>query len=177
MKTLSRGFRRNLYRMCKKAERDALIVRELTPAELKPELLPETFLSLHVSRFGDRSKIKSAKSWICALFPSLFVERRMRVFAILDKGRIVAIDLETVARSGMYGFNGGFLPQFRNYAPGKLLIHKVIQQSCMEGMVECDFGWWRQDYKADWKPATREVICLQFATYSEAHNSTSTTNF
>lgn len=177
MKTLSGGFRRNLYRKCKKAERDALIVRELTPAELKPEILPETFLSLHLSRFGDRTKINSARSWICALFPSLFVERRMRVFAILDKGRIVAIDLETVASSGMYGFNGGFLPQVRNYAPGKLLIHKVIQQSCMEGMVECDFGWWRQDYKADWKPATREVIGLQFATYSEAHNSTSTINF
>ena len=170
MKTLDRGFRRDLYRRCNKAKSDGLIVCELTPAELEPEILPETFLSLHLSRFGDHTRIKSAKSWLCALFPSLFAERRMRVFAIQDKDRIVAIDLETVTKSGMYGFNGGFLPRFRNYAPGKLLIHKVIQQSCMEGMVECDFGWWRQDYKADWKPATREVVSLQFATYAKARN-------
>lgn len=94
----------------------------------------------------------------------------MRVFAILEKDRIVAIDLETVSRSGMYGFNGGFLPQIQKYAPGKLLIHKVIQQCCLEGMADYDFGWWGQDYKADWKPSTREVARLQFATYSKTHD-------
>jgi CelD/BcsL family acetyltransferase involved in cellulose biosynthesis len=170
MKTLSRGFRRNLYRMCKKAERDGLIIRELTPAELQPDVFPEIFLSLHLSRFGDRSSIKSSEVWMRRLFPSLFSGRQMRVFAILEKDRIVAIDLETVSRSGMYGFNGGFLPQIQKYAPGKLLIHKVIQQCCLEGMADYDFGWWGQDYKADWKPGTREVARLQFATYSKTHD-------
>jgi hypothetical protein len=169
MKTLSPEFRHNLHRACKKAQRDGLIVRELTPAELRPDLLPETFLSLHLSRFGDRSDVKSSVSWIQKLFPSLFAERRMRVFAILENERIAGIDLETVTRAGMYGFLGGFLPEIRKYAPGKLLIHSVILQAYLEGMDEYDFGWWGQDYKADWRPTTREVGELRLATRSEAH--------
>lgn len=167
MKTLSRGFRRNLFRMGKKAARDGLIVCELTPAELKPDVFPEVFLSLHMTRFGSRSGIRSSQAWIRKLFPKLFAERRIRVFAILQKDRILAIDLETVTRSGMYGFLGGFLPEIRKYAPGKLLIHKVIQQSCLEGMADYDFGWWHQDYKGDWKPGTREVGPFQFVTLSQ----------
>src|SRR5947209_10708500 len=51
MKTLSRNFRRNLHHRWNKAKKDGLIVRELTPADLEPELLPKTLLSLHLSRF------------------------------------------------------------------------------------------------------------------------------
>ena len=41
MKTLSRNFRRNLHHRWNKAKKDGLIVRELTPADLEPELLPK----------------------------------------------------------------------------------------------------------------------------------------
>jgi hypothetical protein len=169
MKTLSPGFQHNLHRAYKRATRDGLTIRELTPAELRPELLPDTFLSLHLSRFGDRSDVRSSEPWIRRLFPSLFAEGRIRVFAILKEGRIAAIDLETVTRSGMYGFLGGFLPEIRRYGPGKLLIHKVIQQAYLEGMREYDFGWWGQDYKADWNPAMREVGEIRLATGPLTH--------
>lgn len=164
MRTLSRDFRHNLHRAWKKAERDALIVRELTPAELEPDHFADAFLSLHLSRFGDRSDFKSSTPWIRKLFPLLFTEKRLRVFAILQNDSIVAIDLETVTRSGMYGCQGGFLPEIQKYAPGKLLIHRVIQQAFLEGMAEYDFGWWGQNYKADWKPARREVGEIRLAT-------------
>lgn len=164
MKTLGRHFRFNLQRDIKRAERDGLIVCELTPADLNPELLPETFLSLHLSRFGDCSDFRSSESWVQKLFPSLFAEQRMRVFSVLDRNRIVGIDLETVSRSGMYAYNTGFLPEMRRYAPGQLMMHKAIEQACREGMSEYDLGWWLQSYKADWRPTRREIGDLRFAT-------------
>src|SRR5215467_8159649 len=170
MKTLGPRSRFNLQCDCKRAKRDGLIVCELTPAELSPDLLPETFWSLHVSRFGDRSGFRAARSWIQKLFPSLFAERRMRVFAVLDKNQVVGIDLALAARSGMYAFAGGFLPEIRRYAPGKLLIHKAIEKACQEGMAEFDLGWWRQDHKGHWKPAVHEVSRLWLPVYPrQAH--------
>ena len=166
MKTLGRQFRFNLNCDFKRAERDGLVVCELTPTELRPELLAETFLSLHLSRFGDRSDFRSAESWVQNLFPSLFAERRMRAFAVLDKSRIVGIDLAAVTRFGMFAYNVGFLPEMRRYAPGKLMIHQGIRQACLEGMAEYDLGWWGQDHKAHWRPTGREVGQIQFPTRS-----------
>lgn len=169
MKTLGRKFRLNLHRMCNKAYRDGLAVRELKPADLDPELLPETFLSLHLSRFGDHSDFKSAEAWIRKLFPALFMEQRIRVFALLHKDRILGIDLVAAARSGMYSYPGGFLPEVQQYDPGKLLIHHTIRQACLEGMAEFDLGWWFQEYKGHWKPAKRDVGELQLATGLKQH--------
>lgn len=166
MKTLGRKFRLNLHRICNRVRRDGLVVRELKPPDWAPELLAETFLSLHLSRFGDRSDFKSAESWVRNLFPALFAEGRMRVFALLEKGRIVGIDLAAVAKSGMYSYPGGFLPEMKKYEPGKLLIHAAIRQACLEGMDEYDLGWWIQDYKAHWRPARQEVSELRLATNS-----------
>lgn len=164
MKTLGGEFRRSLHRARKKANRDGLVIRELKPADLDPELLPETFLLLHLSRFGDRSDFKSAEAWIRKLFPTLFIEQRMRVFALLDKDRILGIYLVAVARSEMFSYTWGFLPEAQRYDAGKLLTHHAIQQACLEGMAEYDLGWWLHDYKGHWKPAKREVGELQFAT-------------
>jgi CelD/BcsL family acetyltransferase involved in cellulose biosynthesis len=169
MKTLGQQFRFNLRCDRKRADRDGIIVRELTSAELKPESLPEIFLSLHLSRFGDRSDFKSSGSWMQKLFPSLFAEKRMRVFAILEESRIVGIDLAMVTRSGMYAYNVGFLPEIRRYAPGKLLIHKAIQQACLEGLDEYDLGWLGQEHKLHWKPTRREVGALQFALHPQVN--------
>jgi hypothetical protein len=167
MSRLSRKFRLNLHRMCNKAEREGLIVCELTPAQLNPELLSGIFLSLHLRRFGEKTDFKSAEAWMHKLFPSLFREGRMRVFAVLHRDQIVAIDLEMVTRSGMYAFNGGFLPEIGKYEPGKLLIHKAIQQACLEGLSEFDLGWLGQEYKLHWRPTIREVGRLQFALHPE----------
>jgi hypothetical protein len=168
MRRLGRKFRLNLHRMCNKAEREGLIVCELKAGQLSPELLPDVFLPLHLNRFGEKTDFKSAESWMRKLFPAVFAEGRMRVFVVLQKGRVVAIDLETVTSSGMYSFNGGFLQEVNKYEPGKLLIHKVIQQACLEELNEFDLGWLGQEYKLQWKPTMREVGEIRFTICPEA---------
>lgn len=170
VKSLSRKFRLNLNRMRSKAQREGVTVRELGLDDLSPESLPALFLSLHESRFGKNTSLKSVctspEPWIHRLFPFLFIEGRIRVFAVLYKDRIAGIDLAMVTKSGMYAWNGGFLPEIACYDPGKLLIHKAIEQCCAEGLAEYDVGWFGQTYKAHWKPAIRYISDLVFNTNS-----------
>lgn len=168
-KTLRRKFRKNLNYMRNHANRDGLVVRELKPANLDPELLPDTFLSLHLSRIGDRSDFKSADAWLRKLLPALFIEQRIRVFALLDKDRILGMFLVMVGWSELFMYSGGFLPEVQRYDPGTLLIHHAIQQACLEGLAEVDLGWWIFDYKGHWRPAKREVGDLKFAIDSKLH--------
>lgn len=167
LKTLSRKFRLHLNRLRSKARRAQITVTELKPQSLDPPSLPGVFWALHKSRFKAtslRSVCKTPEKWIHDLFPSLFAEGRMRVFAVIVNTHIVGIDLEMVTRSGMYGWNGGFLPEMRSYDPGKLLIYKAIEQCCIEGSTEYDLGWLGQEYKRQWRPQIRQIGELQFQT-------------
>src|SRR5262249_4057281 len=135
LKALSRKFRLHLNRLRSKARREQITVTELKPQSLDPDSLPGVFWALHESRFKTtslRSVCKTPEEWIYNLFPALFAEGRMRVFAVIVKTQIVGIDLGMVTRSGMYAWNGGFRPEIRSYDPGKLLICKAIEQCCME---------------------------------------------
>jgi CelD/BcsL family acetyltransferase involved in cellulose biosynthesis len=164
LKTLSRKFRLNLNRMRHKAAANGVVVRELQPDDLTPEDMPATFLSLHSARFGETSKLVApcGVAWIQYLFPSLFAERRLRAFAVLLADRIAGIDLAMVSGSGLYAWNGGFLPEVQRYDPGKLLIDKTIQQCCAESFGEYDLGGFGHQYKAHWRPAIRRIGDLQF---------------
>jgi len=164
LKTLSRKFRSHLNRMRHKAAANGVVVRELQPEDLTPEHLPATFLSLHSARFGEASKLAAplGVAWIQHLFPSLFAERRLRAFAVLLADQITGITLAMVSGSGLYYWNGGFLPEVQQYDPGKLLIDKMIQQCCAESFGEFDFAYGKQQYKAHWRPAIRRVGDLQF---------------
>jgi len=157
---------KNLNRFRKKAQQSGIAVCELRPQDFPPESLPELFLTLHRGRFGEHTSLhsicESPEKWVHHLFPSLFRERRMRVFALIQGGCIAGIDLVMTARSGVYAWNGGFLPEMARYAPGKLLIDKTIQECCLEGLAEYDLGWFGQEYKAYWKPGTRYIGELQF---------------
>lgn len=164
LKSLGRKFRLNLNRMRRKAAADGVMVRELQPDDLAPEHLPATFLSLLSARFSGVSKLLAphAVAWIHRLFPSLFAERRLRVFAVLLGNRITGIDVAMVSDSGLYAWTGGFLPEVEQYDAGKLLIDKTIEQCCAECLAEYDLGWFRQQYKAHWKPTIRRIGNLQF---------------
>jgi len=164
LKTLSRKFRLNLNRMRHKAVANGVVVRELQPEDITAEQLPAIFLSLHSARFGEASKLvaPSGVKWIQHLFPCLFAERRLRAFAVLLADQIAGIDLAMVSWSGLYAWNGGFLPEVQRYDPGKLLIDKTIQQCCAERFGEYDLAGFGQQYKAHWRPAIRWVGNLQF---------------
>src|SRR2546423_4226888 len=171
--TLSRNFRRGLNRICNKAERDSLVTLELEPSDVDVHALPELFLSLHLSRFGAASNFygdfqsgfDAVKRWMCKLFPALIAEKRLRIFALMKRERIVGIDLVMAGNHGFHGWPGGFLPEVAPYNPGKLLTHSIIQQACKERLKEYDLGcWYRQvqKYKGDWKPAIKKVGHLEF---------------
>lgn len=164
LKRLSRKFRLNLNRMRHKAAANGVVVRELLLEDLTPEHLPATFLSLHSARFGETSKLVAPRgvAWIQRLFPSLFAERRLRAFAVLLADKIAGIDLAMVSRSGLYAWNGGFLPEVQRYDPGKLLIDRTIQQCCAESFGEYDLAGFGQQYKAHWRPTVRRIGDLQF---------------
>ncbi|HEY6352093.1 MAG TPA: GNAT family N-acetyltransferase [Candidatus Angelobacter sp.] len=162
---LSRNFRHALSRGWNKLHRNGIVVSELKADRLEPARLPEVFLAVHFSRFGKASDFQSEGStdlWMNKLFPILFAEGRMRVFAMLDGNRVLGMHLAMVGKRGLYGWNGGFLPEVSELSPGKLLYDYVIQQSCLEGLEEYDFGWFGQPYKHNWKPNTRTIGELAF---------------
>ncbi|HEY6252896.1 MAG TPA: GNAT family N-acetyltransferase [Candidatus Angelobacter sp.] len=162
---LSHNFRHALSRGWNKLHRNGIVVNELKPDSLEPARLPEVFLTLHFSRFGQSSDFQSecpTDLWMNRLFPILFAERRMRVFAMLDGARILGIHLAMVGKRGLYGWNCGFLPEASKLSPGRLLIDYVVRQSCLEGLKEYDFGWFGQPYKHNWRPSTRAVGELAF---------------
>jgi len=171
LRTLSRNFRHNLNRVRNKAERHGLVVRELTTIDIEPAQLPETFFSLHLRRIGPETVYKSAGQWINVLLPSLFAERRLRVFAVLNRERIVALHLAMTGSKTLFGWNGGFLKDHESFAPGRLLYDEVMRQSAAEGREEYDFGCWDGlEYKDAWKLAPREVFELEIATSSVSNS-------
>jgi len=171
VKTLSRNFRHNLNRVRNKAQRGEIVVREIGPDELAPTELPETFLTLHLSRIGEDTVFRPARSWLRKLLPALFAAGRLRVFAALSKERIVGLHLVMVGQDSLFGWNGGFLPQAESFAPGRLLYDAVFRQASLERLHEYDFGCWDGlAYKDDWKPKPRPVFELQFAAPPRALN-------
>jgi hypothetical protein len=178
-KTLSRNLRRGLSRIHNKAKTDGLVVLELEPSNMTPQEIPELLLSLHDSRFGAesyfhvdfKSGLEGVRKWTGKLFPALFIEKRLRVFALMQHGKTVGIDIVMAANRGFYGWPGGFLPEVAHYHPGKLLTHYIIQQACKEQLAEYDLGcWYREDqeYKGHWKPAIKRIGHLQFPAGADA---------
>lgn len=173
LKTLSRHFRLSLNRVRNKAQREGLAVTELKPDDISPEEIPGLFLSLHLSRFGAGSNFNvdfrlgfaAVESWIRKLFPSLFAEGRIRIFALMKETKIVGISVVMVGKRGLYGWPGGFLPEVERYHPGKLLIHNIVRQACLERLEEFDLGFWirrDEEYKGQWRPVIKKVGHLQF---------------
>ena len=164
-KTWSRNFRHNMNRVSNKARRDGFLVRELTPSDIPPRHLPDEFLLLHLSRFREDSVFIDLESFFEKLYPILFAERRMRVFALFRHDQIVGMHLSMVGYKRLFGWNGGFLPDVHSWAPGRLLFDEEVRQACAEGLEEFDF-WveYETAYKADWKTGVHQIGWLEFNT-------------
>jgi CelD/BcsL family acetyltransferase involved in cellulose biosynthesis len=163
-KILSKKFRHNLRTIRNNAQRRGIAVRELGPDDLDPEKIAEVFLSLHLSRFGAHTALRASVSFLHKLFPPLFAEMRMRVFALLNGARIIGMHVAMVGKDSLFGWNGGFLPEAAGLSPGSLVLEEAIRQACLSGFKEYDFGWGDQEYKAQWTTNAREVGELEFAT-------------
>jgi CelD/BcsL family acetyltransferase involved in cellulose biosynthesis len=164
LKGRSRAFRKSLLRAQRKAEDDGLRVRELTPDEFPPDELPETFLRLHLARFGERSCFQRPDNLTFArlALPLLYARRQMRVFALLRGEEVVGIDLSMAGAASLCTWNGGFLPEVEDWSPGRLVIDAGVRRACELGLGEYDLLRGAYDWKMSWADSVREVGRLEF---------------
>lgn len=159
---MTRKLRGNLKTARNNARGRGIAINELGPGDLAPAELPGVFLSVHQNRFGEHTALRSSLAFLRRLFPVLFAEGRMRVFALSSEGRVVAMHLAMVGRKSLFGWNAGFLPEVASLSPGALLLEEAIRHACLDGMGEYDLGRGQEAYKARWATGSREIGELHF---------------
>lgn len=156
-------FRKRLKCLHGLAGKRNLAVRELEPDSFPTHELPEAFLSLHLDRQKAGSCFEPAKaqSFVAEVIPRLFRARNIRVCALLDRDRIVAIDLYTMGSNSLCAWNGGFVAEVAHCSPGKILINAGIKVACALGMEEYDFMRGEEAYKTSWANSSRAIGTLE----------------
>lgn len=162
--TRSKSFRTSLRQAHSNAERHNVWVSELMPESFSPDCLVEMFLSLHLGRFAGLSSLASptAQAFVREVVPSLFVERRLRAFALYEAESIIAINLCMVGANTLCLWNGGFTSAAERWSPGKLLISAGIREANALNMSEFDLLRGDEDYKSRWANDERYIGQLEF---------------
>lgn len=158
-----RRFRKGLRYALRQASKNNLVVRELEPETFSPDRIPDAFLSMNRSRFGDQSSFEPAdgEAFARLLLPDLFTERRMRVFALFREEKMMGMDLCVVGVKSLGAWNGGFLPEAEPWSPGKLLMDAEIRQAYAMRMEEYDLLRGDEAYKASWANSRRDLASLE----------------
>jgi len=150
----SRGklFRRNVRRALRGNHGNGLAIREVYSHDVQPRELAEVFLHLILDRHRKRCAFhhEHAQSFAREVLPSIFSQGSLRAFAMLNKEKIVAIDLYLSDGHGLVAWNGGFLAEMERTSPGTTLIAFAIQQAITSGLDELDFGEGEEAYKQSW---------------------------
>lgn len=60
-----------------------------------------------------------------------------------------------------YLLKGGYVPAYRRFAPGKLLVAFMIERAFAENLERFDFGGEDEPFKAEWTSGHRELRLLQ----------------
>ena len=76
-------------------------------------------------------------------------------------GRPLAFQYGLEDRRTYYLLKGGFDPEYRRFAPGKLLIAFMIERAFAESLERFDFGGEDEPFKAEWANGHRELVLLQ----------------
>ena len=164
LRTRSKSFRTSLLQAHRYAERGNVRIAELQPDSFPPECLPEVFLSLHLNRFAEDSCFASPtfQTFLRAVVPSLFIERRLRAFVLYEAESIIAINLCMVGANSLCLWNGGFIAEAERWSPGKLLISAGIREAYALNMTEYDFMRGSETYKSRWADDARHIGQLEF---------------
>jgi CelD/BcsL family acetyltransferase involved in cellulose biosynthesis len=160
LQSKSRAFRKGVYRAKRKATEDGLELRQLDPDSFPPEYVPELFLSLNYARFGEESafwKHPPNADFARLALPTLFAEKQMVVFALLQGKEIIGIDLSMVGSESFCTWNGGYPPEAEPWSPGRLLIDAGIRRAFELGLKEYDFLRGPQEWKKSWSNQSRTV--------------------
>jgi hypothetical protein len=163
VRTRTPAFQIRLKRAIQKAARNRLTVVELQPESFSPDLLPEAFLSLHLSRRGSMSCFsrQPEQSFVAAALPSLFSRRVLRAFALYETEKMVGINVCMLGSDSLCYWNSGFLPEAGTWSPGRLLIDAGIRQAFAMGLKEYDLLRGSEDYKAGWANSTRQLYRIE----------------
>jgi CelD/BcsL family acetyltransferase involved in cellulose biosynthesis len=164
LQTRSKSFRTSLRQAHSNAERHNVGVSELLPERFSPDCLVEVFLSLHLGRFAELSSLASptTQEFVREVVPSLFVEGRLRAFALYEAESIIAINLCMVGANSLCLWNGGFTSAAERWSPGKLLISAGIREANASNMSEYDLLRGDEDYKLRWATDERHIGQLAF---------------
>lgn len=163
--TRSQKFRKGIKRAQRLAEALDVSVRELEPDAVPSEHLADLFLALHLSRFGDKSCFQRGpeRSFIVAALPKLFKERKVRVFALLERERTIGIDLYAVGANSLCAWNGGFLPEAERWSPGRLFLGAAIRLAYEMRLAEVDLLQASHKWKHQWTNQLRDVVRIEIA--------------
>jgi hypothetical protein len=138
-------------------------MRELDPESFPPSRLPDAFLSLNLDRWGAESYYGSPfpQSFVLELLPDLFLERRLRAFALFKEDRLLGVELCMVGANSLCGWNGGFHSEAARWSPGNLLIEQGIRSAHAMKLEEYDLLRGDDPYKASWANSTRDIGWLE----------------
>jgi CelD/BcsL family acetyltransferase involved in cellulose biosynthesis len=149
---LGKEFRRNVRRALRAATAGGLTICELYPNTLDPSELPDIFFNLLLCRHIDieSSEQMKMRSFTAKVLPAMFRKGSMRVFAVIEEGRIIAVELVFVSDRSALTWSSNFLTGKEHWSPGTLLYAFAIRQAIAEGLHEVDFGDGDEAYKRHW---------------------------
>ncbi|MGH9827222.1 MAG: GNAT family N-acetyltransferase, partial [Blastocatellia bacterium] len=126
---------------------------------LSPELLPDTFLDLVLSRHPGKSifRLESGQVFAKQALPELFVHGRLQVFGAVRDSKLIAMDLCMVGSNSLCTWNGGFLEEAAFFSPGTVLTAFGIRAAIETGCKDYDFLRGNEEYKTRWATGSHVV--------------------
>jgi CelD/BcsL family acetyltransferase involved in cellulose biosynthesis len=88
-------------------------------------------------------------------------------FLRLD-GRPLAFHFTIEDGGAAYQLKGGYDPEFREFAPGTLLIHDMLAWAFARGLRTYEFLGAEEDFKLDWTSGVRDRLAIQAFPHSPA---------
>lgn len=73
-------------------------------------------------------------------------------------GRPIAFQYALEDSGRWYFLKGGIDAAFTRFAPGKQLVHAMIERGCSTGLQTFEFLGADEEWKSDWQPAHRELM-------------------
>ncbi|MEL6864780.1 MAG: GNAT family N-acetyltransferase [Bacteroidota bacterium] len=155
----SKKFRQHLA-WCKRAAARAGIAFEVYDSKcLEARVIIGQFLQLHRARFGQDSPLMEEPhhSFIQSQFPQLLQENKLLLFALINRGEPIAMQLYMQGDQSLCYWNGGWQVEYKGFSPGNLLLYEVIQYAQQKGYEEVDFLRGQEAYKARWTNGERHL--------------------
>jgi len=160
---LGHNLRATLRRALRRAAERGVTIAELHPGACDPAELPDLFLRLHAERLGPDTILTRdvGRAFLRAALPPLFAQRRLRVMALHDGERVIAIDLCMVGATSLCTWNTGFLADAAPLSPGHLLFNAELDLARSLGLAELDFLSGDQPYKVRWANASSRITAFE----------------